>query len=124
MKKIEIVIPVKPVPFARPRFGKSKQVFEPKRYADFKSIVAWHVLDFMAFKNFQMFSESCAVSVDFFKKNQAVTSRNWGDLDNFLKAVLDALNGVLWVDDSIITQIAGSKHFADESKMVVKAWGW
>lgn len=38
------------------------------------------------------------------------------DLDNVLKAVLDAMNGVVYADDSAVTHVAASRHY-DE------AWG-
>ncbi len=34
------------------------------------------------------------------------------DLDNCVKAVEDALNGVVWVDDSQVIQIRASKHYS------------
>lgn len=37
------------------------------------------------------------------------------DLDNVLKAVLDGCNGVAFVDDALITQIAARKLYADEA---------
>ena len=32
-----------------------------------------------------------------------------GDLDNYIKTVLDALNGVAWKDDSQVARITGIK---------------
>lgn len=34
------------------------------------------------------------------------------DLDNLIKFVLDALNGVFWKDDTIVTQIIAEKDYA------------
>lgn len=37
------------------------------------------------------------------------TSKLRGDLDNYVKTVLDALNGVAWKDDSQVVRITGIK---------------
>jgi Holliday junction resolvase RusA-like endonuclease len=36
------------------------------------------------------------------------------DIDNIIKAVADGMNGVVWVDDSQIVELACSKHYALE----------
>ncbi len=36
------------------------------------------------------------------------------DLDNFLKAVLDAANGILWNDDAQIVSLTAHKRYCDE----------
>lgn len=38
------------------------------------------------------------------------------DLDNYVKAVKDALNGVIWTDDGRITRIEAEKLYATERK--------
>ena len=42
------------------------------------------------------------------------------DLDNAIKFILDALNGVVWLDDSIIFEIHATKHWAYEGKTVIE----
>ena len=41
------------------------------------------------------------------------------DLDNLTKAVLDALNGICWADDSQVCQIRASKAWRTESQTIV-----
>lgn len=41
------------------------------------------------------------------------------DTDNYIKATLDALNGVLWHDDSQIVKIEAEKKYSDHPKITV-----
>lgn len=41
------------------------------------------------------------------------------DLSNLIKFVEDALNGIIWMDDRIITSINASKYYGKESKTVI-----
>ena len=41
------------------------------------------------------------------------TARN-GDIDNLIKAVLDAGNGLLWADDTFITDIVARKRYTGD----------
>ena len=50
-----------------------------------------------------------AVTLHFYKPRKP-TAKNYGDVDNLAKAVLDACNGVLWLDDSQIIELHGYKH--------------
>lgn len=45
------------------------------------------------------------------------------DLDNYIKAVLDGLNGLAWVDDSQIINISATKEYSLEPETVVLIWG-
>lgn len=45
------------------------------------------------------------------------------DLDNYIKAVLDGLNGLAWVDDSQIINISATKEYSMKPETVVLIWG-
>lgn len=45
------------------------------------------------------------------------------DLDNYIKAVLDGLNGLAWVDDSQIVNISATKEYSMKPETVVLIWG-
>lgn len=41
------------------------------------------------------------------------------DTDNYIKATLDALNGILWHDDAQIVKITGEKRYSENGKIVI-----
>lgn len=45
------------------------------------------------------------------------------DVDNVLKAVLDALNGVAYKDDSRVVHVAASKFYSNDPKIVIRIKG-
>jgi Holliday junction resolvase RusA-like endonuclease len=44
------------------------------------------------------------------------------DTDNYLKGVKDALNGVIWRDDSIIVDTSVSKYYSDKPRIEVEVY--
>ena len=93
------------VPLARPRVTKFG-TFLPKRSQQFRS--DFQTLTRAAFTG-KPFDTEIAVTLHFFKPLKPA-SRNFGDIDNLIKAVLDAGNGFIWEDDSLITEIHAFKH--------------
>jgi Holliday junction resolvase RusA-like endonuclease len=51
----------------------------------------------------------------------AVRPSSRPDLDNFVKAALDGLNGILFADDSSVVQIWAAKMYGDVPRLVVEA---
>ena len=41
------------------------------------------------------------------------------DVDNYIKSTLDALNGVLWDDDSQIVKLTAEKRYAEKGKIII-----
>ena len=50
-----------------------------------------------------------AVTLNFYKPRKP-TAKNYGDVDNLAKGVLDACNGIIFADDSQIVELHGYKH--------------
>lgn len=44
------------------------------------------------------------------------------DLDNVVKAVMDAANGITWADDAQVVRIVADKHPAGADHLVVELW--
>ena len=65
------------------------------------------------------------MDIAFFKVKPKSYSKNtiyWTkkpDIDNMIKLVLDALNGVFFVDDAQVMRISASKQYADEARTEV-----
>lgn len=45
------------------------------------------------------------------------------DADNFAKCI-DALNGIVWRDDSLIVRLIVQKFYSERPRLVVKVWKW
>ena len=44
------------------------------------------------------------------------------DVDNLCKGVFDALNGLIWVDDSQIVCIHAWKRYGDSDQIIMRVW--
>lgn len=111
---IKIIAEVEPVPFKRVRQN-GKRRFNDSRYSCFKE-----ALGFIARKSIQEpLTGAIKLHADIYKSSDKLTSRNWGDLDNFLKAILDALNGIAYRDDAQVVQISGSKKHG-QPKIIIR----
>lgn len=118
--KIKIEAEIAPVPFNRPRFGKGKVVFNSPRYSAFKAELGYKARSAMNGK--KIVTGAFKISVDIYKKSaQNLLSKNFGDLDNFVKAVMDALNGICFVDDAQCVEFKRCRKFkSDKPKIVIQ----
>lgn len=57
----------------------------------------------------QPFDAPLTVNLHFFRP-RTPTAKNFGDIDNLAKAVLDAANGVIWTDDKLIIELHAFKY--------------
>ena len=64
-------------------------------------------------------SEKLKVNVKIFK-NVKVDSKRFGDGDNHLKAVFDALNGIVWEDDSQIVKGTFEKFKDKDPHLIIE----
>ena len=113
---IKFTAPIMPVPFPRPD-GKGKRRFNPKRYVDFKNALGFLAKN--AMHGLDPFQGEIAIRVNIFRhkprprKGQKPQISFIGDTDNYLKAVMDALIGICYVDDRQVTFCAGHKIFGE-----------
>lgn len=123
-----VYLPIPPKPQPRPRFTRNGHAYEIKAIKDYKRQIAEIVRQKMALEKLEIIAKDTPISVttDFFfstpkswsrkKTIRAVTGRiahtTKPDCDNLFKAVTDALNGVLWSDDSQIVSASVTKKYA------------
>ena len=131
--KIQFTIPGNPVPKARPRVTRSGHAYTPKKTADYENLVKAYAIKTMAEHGLKLTEEAIRLDVQAFfsipvswtkaKKEKALngdlkhTSKI--DVDNCIKAVQDAMNGIVYKDDSQIVLVAGSKEYAAEPRVEV-----
>lgn len=113
--KLKFVIPGHPIPAVR-MTQKSKWV-NPRAmaYLDYKRTIG--MIAKAAAKGRQF--ESAEVEMNVYFKG------NGGDVDNYIKSVLDGCNGVLWKDDRLVVRACCQKYKVDNAnleRIEVEVW--
>jgi Holliday junction resolvase RusA-like endonuclease len=104
-----------PVSKARARFSKTGHAYTPAATVAGEQKIAW------SFKSAAKYrptgDDEYRVEAEFYCGGQR------RDVDNMLKAILDALNGLAWADDNQVTEIYGKKlRRSPERKTVVRIY--
>lgn len=131
---IEFTVPGRPVPMARPRVT-MHGTYTPKRCRDYKAAVSLAAKAAMISKKPLEGAVACMIELYFdvpksYTKGKKLAARhnvikpvgkNTGDTDNHAKAVLDALKGICWSDDSQVTRLIVIKRYTDTGDKA-KVW--
>jgi len=124
---MRITFEVDPCPASRPRVTRWSTYY-PKRYTKFKKDMQALTSEMETTPSEKLLS----VHVDFYirmpkswskKKTEKLANTycsNNSDIDNYIKAILDALNGVLFIDDRQVVEIFARKIYSKHSYMVYK----
>lgn len=126
----KIYIPGEPVSKGRPRMTKSGHTYTPKRTVDYERMVQTL---FHAEHGSPKLEGAILLRLDLYfgiPKSSSKAARKQmqqgmerpckrPDIDNCLKAVCDALNGIAYKDDSQIVAAVIQKFWADEPRAVV-----
>jgi crossover junction endodeoxyribonuclease RusA len=111
MKKHSQFIETKPIPKGRPRMTRRGRVYTPARTLESEDVIRTAYTGPKYEGNVMLV---CTFSKDGISINlQNITqndSKLRGDLDNYIKLLMDGLNGVAWADDKQVTLIVGSKE--------------
>lgn len=130
--QVSLIIDGEPIAKARPRFSKYGHAYTPKKTAQYeKKIKDAYRTQPNTFK----FERSAALMVSIIfsmpiPQSYSKKRRKWildgyehytkkPDIDNLAKAVLDALNGVAWEDDSQIVTLNLRKEYSEHPSVWV-----
>lgn len=130
MTYIRFTIPGNPVPKARPRFANG-HAFTPEKTRSYEEMVRLFAMKAMRGK--KMFTGAVSLSVTAFfpipqsftkaVREKAITGRfrhkKKPDWDNVGKIVSDALNGVVYADDAVVSDGAVKKRYSDFPRVEV-----
>jgi Holliday junction resolvase RusA-like endonuclease len=87
-----------PVSKPRPRFTRTGKPYRTRQDVDAEQRIAWHLRRLFA----RPWTGNIALGCVFFRPDKQRI-----DVDNMLKHVCDAANGIAWVDDSQVTAVYG-----------------
>ncbi|GEO68003.1 RusA family crossover junction endodeoxyribonuclease [Levilactobacillus spicheri] len=125
-----LVIHGEPVPAGRPRFSNG-HAYDPKRSRDYKRFVGQEAK--MKYHGGLLRDMPLKVEIRVYRHVQRSLSklergrRLRGehrpivkpDASNYLKLIEDALTGIIWEDDNLITDVSCSKYYSDEPRIEV-----
>jgi Holliday junction resolvase RusA-like endonuclease len=111
-----LIVPIPPVPASRPRVGKWGTYYG-KKYKAFREALGQQLADW----NHPPLTGLMEVFTVFRVMRPKTTKldRPRGDLDNYLKAMWDGCNGVVWSDDENIVLETSAKIFVDEGPCIL-----
>ena len=142
-RKIEFFVPGAPVGKGRPRAarrGTGVVMFTPEKTADYEALVAATASNAMRAETGPLFTGPLEavlemripIPASWSKAHKAAalagtelpTSKP--DIDNVVKAILDACNGVVFRDDAQVVMLVATKAFSDEPgvRVVIRECGW
>lgn len=101
---IKFVVPGKPVPKGRPRVMRGGWTFTPKKTLIHEKLICLCGISARKASKLSILGGDIHLHVIFYGANPLA------DIDNLLKTVLDALNGILFNDDRQIVEVHMQKR--------------
>lgn len=128
---------IEPVEQARPRatrMRKGIRVYDPKKVAIFKRQLGMLAKQQMLDRGLEPYDGPLEVRMEFYRPVQTSLSKKERarrlsgfhrptvkpDLSNYIKALEDGLNGIIWIDDNRIVQIVAEKKYSDRPRVVIE----
>ena len=118
---------INPVPASRPRVSRWSTYY-PKKYTKFKQDMEALISEL----DTTLSEKLVRVEIDFMikipeswskKKKQELNNTycsNNSDIDNYIKAILDSLNGVFFIDDRQVEEIFARKIYSNKGYILYK----
>lgn len=109
---MEWEFPISPVAASRPRVSKHGAYFAGA-YKQFRKTMQDLVPEVLG--DFEMIDYPLSVDLELYVKRPKTTKLDAprADIDNYLKAIFDSMNGNLWEDDTLIRQVYATKQWAE-----------
>lgn len=129
-----IIVLGEPVAQGRPRFAKRGSfvtAYDPPQSAKYKNTIQKELQPLIADKDFNPFDGPCSLNLHIYRSipksfgrkkqfaaaNGEIRPTTRPDTDNYVKGILDALNGIVVKDDSQIVDIVAQKFYSDTPRI-------
>ena len=136
MQKLKFEVPGSPIGQGRPKFstinGHAK-AYDPEKSRNYKAYVKLLATQAMREQGFTMIDGPCCLDILAFFEVPKSKSKKFReaaladqerptkkpDADNIIKAIQDALNGLVYKDDAYIVRLACQKFYSDNPRVEV-----
>ena len=118
---------INPVPASRPRVSRWSTYY-PKKYTKFKKDMEALTSEMETTPSEKLVSVELEFGIMIpkswsKKKKQELNNTycsNNSDIDNYIKAILDSLNGVVYIDDKQVVELFAKKIYSEEGYILYK----
>ena len=133
---IELIVYGNPVAQGRPRFSRQGgfvKAYDPIQSKDYKAQIRLELQPLLSRPEFSPIDRDCRLSLTVYraipksfskkKRQEAMNGKirptTKPDTDNYVKGVLDALNGTVLKDDSVVCEIFAWKFYSERPRIEV-----
>jgi len=117
---IRLFIDCKPTPKARPRLKKGGGAYTPKKTVIEEAVIGYTLNAEMSRHRLVPTSQAIRVELGFYfrpaKSNKALFHIKTPDLDNLVKLAMDAMTGVVYLNDAQVISLYCYKHYHSEKE--------
>ena len=134
--KIELIVYGNPVAQGRPRFSRQGgfvKTYDPIKSKAYKALIRLELQPLLSDPAFTPIDKACCLNLKVFravpksfskkKREEAllgyIRPTTKPDTDNYVKGVLDALNGTVLKDDSVVCEIFARKFYSERPRIEV-----
>ena len=112
--EIRFTVLADPIPAQRPRFS-GRHAYQPKRNREYREVVQAAAVE--AMNGREPMTGAVDVTIRLYRKFKP-TARNFGDVDNHGKSILDGLNGLVFEDDAQVVRLVIEKYTSKQDARV------